>query len=408
MNAYLSIVMTIVTLQLVHCAEEHYYTICADDSGSIKAVSPNFGRMHIINADDKCLLTDRLIKDYLEEAYKNDSFFLLGAYSCDESEKYTYVDGKTLLARKFRMNGPRQSIDPISKAEIKKTEFLECTYINDQLHIRGLGDILQGTTKGTILHNTAAYLLARDAELALKKNDLLEQKMQEYDCSSLPSVDMCLANGQMAYQMKDFHRASKWYGLVDCKDLSKDKVFSFSEGCLKVAIACGLKNPQIAIPLLEKVVALKVSDNLIGEAAGRLGQIYYEQNDIENKMKWTEISAKAGSIKSMCNLGSHYRKNDDIQKAIYWHHKVAQKGALPGMLNLFYDIAIEPKKHFIQDDALQDYANKLVRVLNKNHADDEQENYILHLFPRQCPGGYAAALEVIKKYTSVPILDELL
>jgi hypothetical protein len=406
MNTYLCTIMMLMAYRLLIAADECSvipYVVRMYDDGSIVAISSKSRTAHIIPQNYRCLLTDRLIKDYLDEACKQEKFFLLGAYSCGQADDYTYVDGKTLLARQLCVGGPRRFIDPISKHEIKRTAFFECSYNSDHLRIRGLGDVSQAKLKGTLLHNMTVYLLAKEAELALQSHGMLEQKLQEYDYSSLVSDDMCIANGQAAYHMEDLDRAYMWYRLADgSRFISAQSKKLLSDGCLNVALACGLEKRALAIPLLEKVLSLGCSNEAIGGIAGRLSELH---QDRDKKLFWMKKSALAGSAKGMCNLGTLYQ-NSDIKKAIYWHKKAAENGARPGMIHLFCDIALESQGHGIEIDTLCDYANKLVKVFNKKYATDDQEEYVRNIFPKRSPQGYACALAMIREYATVPMLDE--
>jgi TPR repeat protein len=272
--------------------------------------------------------------------------------------------------------------------------------------MRAIGDLAYAQCKGTLLHNVTRYVLAKDGELALKRNGLLEEKLQEYDRSSLISDEACLANGRMAYRMRDFHRARKWYQLIDHKDISASMARELSKGCLHVAVAFGLEHLTYVIPLLKKIINLNASQEFVAEAAGRLGEIYYRQNDHEKSLKCMQKSAEGGSIKAMCNLGTHYRKNGNIKEALKWHCAAANEGALPGMINLFVDLAIESKQHDIEKSKLCDYADELILVMNKGDVSNEAEDYVLNVFPEQAPEGYKMALRMIKQYASRPMLSK--
>lgn len=404
MYTYLFLCLVVMTYQLLIFASDDAHAALCNLQITIKATLPDSNIMHTIDLNQSCPFTGRSIQDHLIQAQKHNSFFILGAYACDDSQKVSYADGKSLLTRLLLLQSPRQSVDPITQKRIAQTEFFECAYINDRLEMRAMGDISYAKRKGTLLYNTTRYLLAKDAEAALQQHDMLAQKLEEHNCSSLLSDDLCIINGQAAYQMQDLHRAYIWYQLADGKHLtSAQNRERLKEGCLEVAIACGLEKRALSISLLEKILSLGCSNEQTGEVAGRLSELC---QDCNMKIFWMKKSARAGSIKGMCNLGNLYRqyRKDDIKKAIYWHHKTAESGALPGMVQLFCDIALEPQEHGIATDTLRMYADKLVETFNKGYSTDDQENYILNVFPKKLPKDYACALKMIKQYASIPML----
>ncbi len=410
MYTYLFICFVIMTCQLLKSAvyDSHIAgcSIRIDTPGSIKMMLPGADLIHTILLDKVCPFTERSIQNHLDQARKHDNFFILGAYACDDLLDVAYVDGKSLLARLFLLQGSRKSIDPFKKMKIKRTEFFECTYINDRLEIRAIGDIAHAQCRGTLLHNITRYLLAKDGEFALKCNGLLAQKLQEYGRLSLLSDDSSLCAAQIAYQMGDLHRARKWYQLIDHENISASTARELSRGCLNVALAFGLDNVTYVTPLLQKIVDLNSSPELVAEAAGRLGEIYYRQKDYAKSLTFMQLSAENGSVKAMCNLGTYYRNHENIKDALKWHYAAADKGALPGMLNLFVDLAIESKEHGIGVDTLSDYADELVLVINKGYGSNEAEKYVLNVFPKQAPEGYKIALKMIKRYTTIPLLEK--